>query len=473
MVQIQEVAQEKKLDKTTPDVCSIDVINDKTLNFQINYNNLLNQESKEVKDEIKQIKELKEEEKKIDNSIKYDKLWVSPTKTVLNTDPMIYTIENFLSDEECDHIINISKDKLQQSIVSGEKEGFVSEGRSGKNTWIEHNFDNITKKIAENISKLVGLPLENAEQYQVIYYEKEQQYKQHYDGWLFDNSEKSKRSMKKGGQRMITTLVYLNTVSKGGGTKFTKLNKHVISEKGKLLVFYNVMDGTNKRHELSEHAGMPVIEGEKWAFNLWFREQNRNIEYNYPLVDSYTLETPVLEESEEKIKIDNSVLTEEDMITILKLSKFEDKERSTIWIKNNEIPDIISKLSDLVNISSDYFENMRVTKYKKGEIHRDHYDAYDMMTERGKEYTKTLGQRLLTITGFLSSTSIKFSKLNKQYNCNLGTLIYYKNCLDYTNNRNPNLIKSYQKIQNEEDGIDEMILFNIFVREKSTSILKI
>ena len=74
MVEIQEVAPEKKLDKTTPDVCSIDVINDKTLNFQINYDNLSNQESKEVKEEIKQIKELKEEERKIDNSIKYDKV---------------------------------------------------------------------------------------------------------------------------------------------------------------------------------------------------------------------------------------------------------------------------------------------------------------------------------------------------------------------------------------------------------------
>ena len=42
---------------------------------------------------------------------------------------------------------------------------------------------------------------------------------------------------------------------------------------GKLLVFSNVYENTNKRHENSEHAGMPVIEGEKWAFNLWLRER--------------------------------------------------------------------------------------------------------------------------------------------------------------------------------------------------------
>lgn len=28
-----------------------------------------------------------------------------------------------------------------------------------------------------------------------------------------------------------------------------------------------------KRHELSEHCGMPVLKGEKYAFNLWFRER--------------------------------------------------------------------------------------------------------------------------------------------------------------------------------------------------------
>ena len=44
--------------------------------------------------------------------------------------------------------------------------------------------------------------------------------------------------------------------------------------------------GKNIRHELSEHAGMPVIEGEKWGFNLWFREQSRQKLYDYPAIES-------------------------------------------------------------------------------------------------------------------------------------------------------------------------------------------
>ena len=33
---------------------------------------------------------------------------------------------------------------------------------------------------------------------------------------------------------------------------------------------------------IAEHAGCPVIEGEKWAFNLWFREKTRKCLYDYP-----------------------------------------------------------------------------------------------------------------------------------------------------------------------------------------------
>ena len=39
-----------------------------------------------------------------------------------------------------------------------------------------------------------------------------------------------------------------------------------------MVVFENV----NKKNELYKrclHAGLPVIKGEKWAFNLWLREK--------------------------------------------------------------------------------------------------------------------------------------------------------------------------------------------------------
>ena len=78
----------------------------------------------------------------------------------------------------------------------------------------------------------------------------------------------------------MTALCYLNSVEKGGGTRMSKLNITIPAEKGKLLVFQNTISkDNNNRHSLSEHAGTPVEIGEKYAFNLWFRECPINMIY--------------------------------------------------------------------------------------------------------------------------------------------------------------------------------------------------
>ena len=50
---------------------------------------------------------------------------------ILCEDPKIYTVDNMLTDEECEHFIDISKANLKRALVSGGKEGYVSQGRSG------------------------------------------------------------------------------------------------------------------------------------------------------------------------------------------------------------------------------------------------------------------------------------------------------------------------------------------------------
>lgn len=195
---------------------------------------------------------------------------------ILNKSPLISTIDNFITDEECDHIIKIAKPYLVSSVVSSNNGGIISKGRTSKNTWINHNTDNVTKNIAKKICELVDKPINTAESFQVIHYDENQEYRPHYDGWEhnYDNP-KNVRCLKTGGQRMLTVLCYLNDVKKGGSTSFPKLNLDVTAKKGKLVIFENVYEDTNERHKLSLHAGMPVVKGEKYAFNLWFREMER------------------------------------------------------------------------------------------------------------------------------------------------------------------------------------------------------
>jgi prolyl 4-hydroxylase len=203
---------------------------------------------------------------------------------VLNQDPLIFTIDNFLSSQDCGHLIKISKPNLQQALVSDNKTGVKSSGRTGSNCWIKKDTDKITKKIANNISKLVNIPLENSENFQVVYYGLDQRYNPHFDAYEKNDSEKCKRCLKYGGQRILTALLYLNNVEEGGGTGFPSLGIECKAEKGKLLVFNNCIKNTTDVHPKSLHAGLPVESGEKYATNLWFREMNKSKLYDFPFL---------------------------------------------------------------------------------------------------------------------------------------------------------------------------------------------
>ena len=131
---------------------------------------------------------------------------------ILSDNPFIKTIDNVLNNAECSHLINISKDHLQDSVVSFKDGPNKSSGRTSKTAWLKHDTDNITKEIANKIAKLVGLPLKNAESIQIVEYKEGGEYRSHYDSWIHNNSEKTLRLVKYGGARLSTALVYLNNI---------------------------------------------------------------------------------------------------------------------------------------------------------------------------------------------------------------------------------------------------------------------
>lgn len=193
----------------------------------------------------------------------------------LNLDPRVYTISNFLSPMECKAIIARARgENMDRAKVSGPEKGVVSKARTNDVCWIDHNFDIAFSRIGRRIAGLVGMPLSHAESFQVIRYSPGAEYKGHFDA--FDpTTDTGKRNWLRGGQRLITALGYLNHVEEGGETRFSKLDMSVEPEPGKLLVFHNCEPGSIRKHPQSLHAGCPVIKGEKWAFNLWFRSRSR------------------------------------------------------------------------------------------------------------------------------------------------------------------------------------------------------
>ena len=71
---------------------------------------------------------------------------------------------------------------------------------------------------------------------------------------------------------MVTALAYLNDVEEGGATDFPEIGVSVKPNKGDVVVFHNCIEGTTDINPDALHAGSPVLAGEKWAVNLWFRE---------------------------------------------------------------------------------------------------------------------------------------------------------------------------------------------------------
>lgn len=392
------------------------------------------------------------------------------SKEILCTDPEIYTIDNFLSNEECDHFINITSGKFDRAlVVSDSEKGMVSSGRSGENTWVEHKRDNITLNVGTRIAELVNMPLENAEAFQVIHYGEKQEYYNHYDSWAHNYSNSTLRCIKNGGARLLTALLYLNDVEEGGGTRLSKLNIEVTAKKGKLLVFRNVYEGGHFKHELSEHAGMPVKKGEKYAVNLWFKECPKNIPYqtfNPCYYDNKFLEMPSellkpVSPSVNDIKYCNDFVSEEDYNVIINNLIFNvNSKRGDCWIDKKILSSLTSRIEKLTGINSRFFENYNAISYKQNDNHCNFIEAYNLNSELGKKYCEKTGQRMYTIVLFLTNSPMYiFPELNVYYQGNKNSLLIYKNTIGNTTNQNHQMIHS---IINNQDNI----ILNLYVREK-------
>jgi prolyl 4-hydroxylase len=191
----------------------------------------------------------------------------------LRDDPSIWLFEHYASPLELTALRTAAGEKLAPAEVSGSVGGYISEGRSGSNCWIPHDHNPLILALATRIAATVGLPLINAESFQVVHYGPAQEYRAHYDGWDA-GTDRGDRCLARGGQRLVTALLYLNEVEDGGATAFPKLDLEVRPIPGNLVLFHNCRSGTTLRHPDSLHGGLPVLAGEKWAANLWFRERD-------------------------------------------------------------------------------------------------------------------------------------------------------------------------------------------------------
>ncbi|KAE9618000.1 putative procollagen-proline 4-dioxygenase [Lupinus albus] len=183
--------------------------------------------------------------------------------------PRAFLYEGFLSEKECDHLINMAKDKLHKSLVTNNESGkaMLSKARTCSGMFFTKTQDEIISEIESRVATWTFLPRENDEPIQVLCYKHDQQYESHFD--YFND----KFNQKIGGNRMATVLMYLSNVEKGGETVFPKSESwHLIftvkPKKGDALLFFSLhLNATTDTRSL--HRSCPVIEGEKWSATKW------------------------------------------------------------------------------------------------------------------------------------------------------------------------------------------------------------
>jgi prolyl 4-hydroxylase len=186
-------------------------------------------------------------------------------------DPIVAIFDDFLSKEECARFIEHAKPHLERATVAENGERIVSGYRTNDLAQLKDSAASFQKPIIERAAKLIGLPTENCEAPQILHYHVGEEYKIHSD--TFDMASDSGRTFtRQGGQRVATFLIYLNTVTAGGETSFPEIDASMSPVQGRAVLFHNCFPGTVIRDPRSDHHAMPVLEGEKWALPLWFRE---------------------------------------------------------------------------------------------------------------------------------------------------------------------------------------------------------
>jgi prolyl 4-hydroxylase len=187
------------------------------------------------------------------------------------TSPRLVVFGGFLSDEECDEMIALAAPRLARSETvhnpSGGSE--VHDSRTSDGMFFERGEHPMCARIEKRIAALVNWPIENGEGLQVLRYRPGAEYKAHHD--YFDPAQPGTPTiLQRGGQRVGTVVMYLNTVPKGGGTSFPDVGVEVAPIRGNAVFFSYDRAHTATR---TLHAGTPVVEGEKWVATKWLRER--------------------------------------------------------------------------------------------------------------------------------------------------------------------------------------------------------
>lgn len=185
--------------------------------------------------------------------------------------PRVVVFGGLLSDAECEGLMALAAPRLQRSETVDNDSGgsAVNAARTSEGMFFERGEADLICSIERRIAELLRWPLENGEGLQVLRYRPGAQYRPHHD--FFDPAHAgTPRILQRGGQRVGTLVIYLNTPAGGGATTFPDVGLEVAPVRGNAVFFsYGRADASTK----TLHGGALVTAGEKWVATKWLRER--------------------------------------------------------------------------------------------------------------------------------------------------------------------------------------------------------
>jgi len=192
-----------------------------------------------------------------------------PVRIMLSAEtPPLRVFDGLLSGDECAALIDLARPRLQRArTVAHDGAKQIDEHRTSDGMFFALGEQPLIERIESRIAALLGVPVDHGEGLQVLHYLPGQQYEPHQD-W-FDPTQPGYAAITAtGGQRIASLVIYLNTPAAGGGTAFPEAGFTVTAQRGSAVCFTYESGDTS-----SLHAGLPVLEGEKWIATKWLRER--------------------------------------------------------------------------------------------------------------------------------------------------------------------------------------------------------
>ncbi|MDD1621343.1 MAG: 2OG-Fe(II) oxygenase, partial [Methylococcaceae bacterium] len=186
--------------------------------------------------------------------------------------PDVVLIDQFLSDAECEDLIEQSRKKLLPSAIVDPTTGddrLIPE-RTSEGTYFQRGENAFIQGLERRISELMNWPVECGEGIQVLHYKAGAEYQPHFDYFPIQDSG-SAPHLAKGGQRVATLVMYLNDVTEGGETVFPDVGLSITPKRGS-AAYFAYCNSLGQVDPATLHSGAPVIAGEKWIATKWMRQ---------------------------------------------------------------------------------------------------------------------------------------------------------------------------------------------------------